>query len=907
MLKRTKLKFVPFSIERKLETCGKALLIVGLILIFSNSINATSFTVTSIGDNGGVNPAVTAGTGTLRQAIVDANADATATTAAPHTITFSGAGIGQINLTAALPALTRPIKIDGGTLGNVVINGGASGSITWGFLLNSASAAGSILTNLVISNVSGTAVNIQSPAITIKVTSCRIGTNSFGTGGWPNQTGIMIVGSANGGHTISNNIISGNSAFGLQINNSINNSITGNYFGISSDGITPVPNSFHNIQLTNSANNNTIGGNTAALRNIISACNQRGISIENNSTGNIIKGNYIGLDATGGVPKGNIDHGIYIGSGCNNTTIGGNHTLGEGNVISASGSGSGIFIESSSSHIIKGNYIGLNAAGTVSVAGPPFFNGGSGIYIRNNSRLNIIGSTVAGEGNVIAGNRDRGIMLLNGSNKSTVQGNYVGIAADGLTGGANFGNISHNIELNTTDSCLVDKNIVCSSSNGGVYLWSANHNTITGNYAGVAKDGITAYGNGWDGIGLDNGSDYNMIGGTTAAARNVCCAGTSVIASGIAIKGGAGGLVSSYNYVLNNYCGVGADGVTAVGNKNYGIFLGYHFATNNVVGTPAYPNVVANNITGGIWLEEGGTFGNSLRGNSVYCNGPSTMKGINLNGAANANTPAPVINPSSINSNVYGSGLASGDTIDLYYIDVACHDCSTPQGKTYIATVFADASGNWSYTGGVTNFKITATVTKKSTGNTSEYATCTTLPVTFIGLSAERNASGQNVLHWSTSSEKDNDYFVIERSLDGKNFEPIDKVKGNGNSNSISNYEYANNFDANGIVYYRLKQVDFDGRYDYSKIVHVTSHSSNDFSLYPNPLTSGRDLQLDLSAGENDEVVTIQIVDAVGQSVLEYNGQGLQHTLSVSSLSKGVYFVWVTTEDFVSVKKLVIK
>jgi parallel beta-helix repeat protein len=907
MLYRIKLQIVSIPIERHLKIFGRLLWVVGLILILSLSSLATSFTVTNIGDNAGVNPAVGAATGTLRQAIVDANADATATTAAPHNITFTGGGIGQINLSAALPALTRPIKIDGGTIGTVVINGGASASITWGFLYNSANSAGSILTNLVISNFSGTAVNIQSPAITIKVTSCRIGTNSFGTGGWPNSTGIMIVGSANGGHTISNNIISGNSGFGLQINGSINNTITGNYFGISSDGTTPVPNSFHNIQLLNSANNNTIGGNTSALRNIISACNQRGISIENNSTGNIIKGNYIGLDATGTTPRGNVDHGLYVGSGCNSTIIGGNHTLGEGNVISACGSGSGIFIESSSSHIIKGNYIGLNAAGTVSVAGPPFFNGGSGIYIRNNSRLNTIGSNTAGEGNVIAGNRDRGIILLNACNKGTIQGNYVGIAADGLTAGSNFGNVSHNIELNTTDSCLVDKNIVCSSSNGGVYLWSANHNTITGNYAGVAKDGLTAYGNGWDGIGLDNGSDYNMIGGTTAAARNVCCAGTSVIASGIAIKGGAAGLVSSYNYVLNNYCGVGADGVKALGNQNFGIYLGYHNATNNVVGTPAYPNIVANNITGGIWLEEAGTFGNSLRGNSVYCNGPSTMKGINLNGAANANTPAPVISSLSTNSNVYGSGLAVGDTIDLYYIDVTCHDCSTPQGKTYIATVFANASGNWSYTGGVTNFKITATVTKKATGNTSEYATCTTLPVTFIGFTAERNSTGQIVLHWSTSSEKNNDHFVVERSLDGKNFEAIDNVKGNGNSNSINNYEYVDYFEAPGVVYYRLKQVDIDGRYDYSKIVHVTSPSSNDFSVYPNPLSSGRDLQLDLSAGERDESVTIQIVDAVGQTVIQYSGEGLQHTLSVSSLSKGVYFVWVSTEDFISVKKLVIK
>src|SRR4051812_27862818 len=92
--------------------------------------------------------------------------------------------------------------------------------------------------------------------------------------------------------------------------------------------------------------------------------------------------------------------------------------------------------------------------------------------------------------------------------------------------------------------------------------------------------------------------------------------------------------------------------------------------------------------------------------------------------------------------------------------------------------------------------------------------------VELISFKAEK-ASENVILNWSTASEKNNDYFVVERSTDGIHFEPIGTVKGNGTSNQINYYTFEDHSFNSGILYYRLKQVDLDNKYEYSKIKAV--------------------------------------------------------------------------------------
>lgn len=94
------------------------------------------------------------------------------------------------------------------------------------------------------------------------------------------------------------------------------------------------------------------------------------------------------------------------------------------------------------------------------------------------------------------------------------------------------------------------------------------------------------------------------------------------------------------------------------------------------------------------------------------------------------------------------------------------------------------------------------------------------LPVELIGFHGKK-VGLYNELEWVTASEKNAQYFNVERSLDGKTFAKVGQVQAAGNSNTLKNYSFKDQ--AEGIVYYRLKQVDFDGALEYSKVIALNS------------------------------------------------------------------------------------
>ncbi len=170
------------------------------------------------------------------------------------------------------------------------------------------------------------------------------------------------------------------------------------------------------------------------------------------------------------------------------------------------------------------------------------------------------------------------------------------------------------------------------------------------------------------------------------------------------------------------------------------------------------------------------------------------------------------------------------------------------------------------------------------------------LPIELLSFTAE--PEGINVrLDWSTASEKENDYFEVERSADGTNFEVILYKKGAGNSTSVLHYSDLDRNPLNGLSYYRLKQVDFDGDVFYSKIVSVTFDKGQEEKLlvYPNPakneiVVSGKDL----SASE------IGIVDIMGKDVTQI-AQVLQTdenstTFDIGKLPAGIYLIHTATQ-----------
>jgi hypothetical protein len=192
---------------------------------------------------------------------------------------------------------------------------------------------------------------------------------------------------------------------------------------------------------------------------------------------------------------------------------------------------------------------------------------------------------------------------------------------------------------------------------------------------------------------------------------------------------------------------------------------------------------------------------------------------------------------------------------------------------------------------------------------TIQRATCTSsddvqvtvasiLPVTLVRFDGTlRNKTVS--LTWATATELNNDHFEVESSTDGTNFSDIAKisyVKGNGTSNAIHNYSYQDN--VSGItqpaVYYRLKQVDFDGKSSYSRIVAIhLSNASLNLLMFPNPFKSNVRMQATFATAGN---VTLVVTDINGKIVNRQNltvnaGFNDIAVKGLQSLNAGIYSV----------------
>ncbi len=188
----------------------------------------------------------------------------------------------------------------------------------------------------------------------------------------------------------------------------------------------------------------------------------------------------------------------------------------------------------------------------------------------------------------------------------------------------------------------------------------------------------------------------------------------------------------------------------------------------------------------------------------------------------------------------------------------------------------------------------------------------TPLPIELVDFSAQ--VCGHEVcLDWTTATETNNDYFTIEKTIDGVNFEMVTKRNGAGNSTTLINYSSLDNHPYSGISYYRLKQTDFNGAYTYSKLQEVNFFTGIDFSLnlYPNPATNDN-INLSFNAEKGKEILVV-VYDAAGQEsyskvlVTQQSGENVFAMDPTGKLASGIYLITATSDDRVKSKKLVIK
>ena len=658
--------------------------VVVVSLALSQPARAASLAVTNANDFG---------PGSLRQAILDANANP-----GPDTISFAipGSGTRTIGLLSALPAVLDPLTIDGtsqpGFAGQPLIelNGTLAGVNANGLDL----FGGSTVRGVIINRFSGSAIFVHSGAGANVIAGNFLGTDATGTAVSANGGfGVLVIDAASnvigGVDARDRNVISGNS-HGVYITGALStgNLVQGNFIGTDSTGHAALGNDpFHGVTL-DGVSNNVVGGLTPGARNVISGNRFFGVSITRGffsglpASGNLVQGNYIGTDVSGTVALENHGQAVAIIDTPGNT-IGGT-TAAARNVISGNTHNDGVFIwkSHSSANIVQGNYIGTDFSGSVALGNA------TGVSLTD-APNNVVGGTTPGARNVISGNGFAGAFSANagvaigGANATgnLVQGNYIGTDASGANA---LGNKTAGVFVRASSNLIGGTaagagNVVSGNAGFGVFIFgsggSGNH--VRGNLIGTDVSGTAAIPNGDAGIFIDGAPD-NVVGGTVAGARNVISGG---IQSGIAIR-------ASGSLVQGNLIGTDITGTHALGN-----FTGINLvmASNNTIGGTAAGarNVIASNRMHGVRVFGVDSTGNRIQGNFIGTDATGTAAlgnagdGVLLRDGASGNTIGG-LDPSTRNLISANGGFAG--------IEINHADGNTVQGN-FIGTEWSGTAG----------------------------------------------------------------------------------------------------------------------------------------------------------------------------------------------------------------------
>ena len=678
------MKHYPSTLRRGVITPSLllALCLVWVImpLAAAQDAPAAAFTVNSTNDvNDG---ACNAAHCSLREAINAANAAAGSDTIA---FNIAGAGVKTISPTSALPAITGPTIVDGLTQPGatcaawsptllIVLNGTMAGPAAPGLQV----AAGA-------STVRGLVVNgwWDDYGITIDGTGNRVecsfvGTNASGTAAVPNAVGVGILGgdsnNIGGNMAGTRNLISGNAGDGVFLTNGVsNNAVYGNYIGVDVSGALDLGNGNSGVAFSN-ASNNSVGLPNPASRNVIAGNNNTGIVFYNGSNNNSVVANYIGLNAAGTAALPNNVAGVSINNGAGN--IIGDSSAPARNIISGNANQGVLIFGPSSGNFVRGNTIGLDPAGAVAIP-----NQGSGVRLASGATLNVIGGSVDAARNVISGNENEGVLIHEaGTDNNTVERNYIGVAADGVTARPNA---TLGVALVTAASNQVLDNVISGNLSGGVAISAAgaDNNVLQGNKIGVGADGVTPVGNG-----------------------------------ATPIEGGGGPGVSIYQGNGNQVGGLAAGDA----------------------------NIVAYNGGNGLQVQEG--VGNRIRGNSIHSNGALGIDldydGVTPNDPLDPDTGGNLLqNFPTLTSASVGGGVSVAGTINTtpstaikidVYGNSTCDPSGNGEGATHLGEIAITTNGSGDgpfaalFPVSPGGFWLTATATDPA-GNTSEFGPCRAL------------------------------------------------------------------------------------------------------------------------------------------------------------------------------------
>jgi len=557
--------------------------------------------------------------GSLSWAIGQVNSDLTDTAATPDKIVFDILGTGPfaISPTSSLPALKRPVVIDGTTQPGfdarspapIIQINGQNNPARAGLALASGSG-GSTIKGLDVGGFS-TGISLESNNNTIGVTAVAGGNVISG-----NTTGVAISGTGN--------------------------CVAGNKIGTDSFGQSAIPNGI-GVLIEGGATNNTVGGTVADAGNVISG-NTTGVDIS--GTANLVAGNKIG---TGGLGLSAIPNntGVLIVEGVTDNTIGGT-VAGAANLISGNRL-YGVDILGTD-NLVTGNEIGTDFSVSISI--PNSF----GVSIEGQS--NTIGGTAPGAANVISGNNTIGVAISGTAN--CVAGNLIGTDSSGTSAIPNaIAGVSVDGQSNTIGGTAPGAaNVISGNREFGVHIVAGTANCVAGNLIGTDSKGTKAIPNG-TGVWIELESTDNTIGGTVTAAANVI---SGNLASGVDLEGSG----TTGNIVAGNFIGTDVSGMKRLGNDT-GVRIAGGASNNTVVGiSDGSRNVISGNLDSGVDLEGIGTSDNLVKGNYIGTDLGATASlsnptGVLIGGGATQNTIGALNVDNPDGSTVFGGNIISGN------------------------------------------------------------------------------------------------------------------------------------------------------------------------------------------------------------------------------------------------------
>jgi hypothetical protein len=255
------------------------------------------------------------------------------------------------------------------------------------------------------------------------------------------------------------------------------------------------------------------------------------------------------------------------------------------------------------------------------------------------------------------------------------------------------------------------------------------------------------------------------------------------------------------------------------------------------------------------------------------------------------------------NNTVFTGGNADGFSVNCFVqLDVAANNTVFTGGNAdgFSVNCFAQptiALNNTVFTGG--NADGFAFSCVGSLGNE------VLLPIQLLSFSA--NCYNQNiVITWSTASEINNDYFTIEHSADAANWILIKTVDGAGNSSTLRNYSFTDYITRNAVSYFRLKQIDFDGKSTYSRVITIKNCKENlvpnSLIIYPNPANGIINF---LFNGDIRQVRSIEVFNVLGERV--YSSGRYESFINLTNKSNGMYFVHFNLSTKTITAKIIIE